>query len=89
MAVVARDRHRHIGRQERAPQRGDFGEHRVDDVDGVGPGAFRETERDRGIERGGAPVPVEHIIGRLLGRVGDRGDIAQIDGTSLHDADHD
>ena len=89
MAVVARDRHGHIRRQQRAPQRGDFGEHRVDDVDGVGPGTFRETERDGGIERGGAPVTVEHIIGRLLGGVGNRGDVAQVDGTSLHDADHD
>ena len=89
VAIVARHRHRHIGRQERTAERRDFGEHRINDVDGVGPGTFRETERDGGIERGGAPVTVQHIIGRLLGRVGNRGDVAQIDGTSRHDADHD
>jgi hypothetical protein len=38
--VIARDRESDLCRQQRPAQRGDLGEHGVDDVDGVGAGTL-------------------------------------------------
>jgi len=77
VAVVARDRHRHVVGQQRAAERVDLGEHGVDDVDRVGAWALGERERDGGLGRAFAGE-VQHVVGGLLGGVGDGGDVAQV-----------
>jgi hypothetical protein len=91
-AVVARDGDGDVGGDERALERVDLGEDSVDDVDGVGAGAFGEAEGDGGFLVGGgaAAAAEEHVVDGLRSSVStDRGDVAQVNGTAGGDADDD
>ena len=78
VAVVARDGELDIGGQQRAAKGGDFCQHLVDDVDGIGAGAFGDGQRYGRFQTpaGGA---MQNIIGRFGGPVADGGDVAQVD----------
>ena len=88
VAVIAGDGDGHVGGEERPARGGDLGKDRVDDIDGVGPGALGQAESDGGLQVAGGTA-VQDIVGRFRALVGDGGHVAQIDRPVVKDPHHD
>ena len=87
LAVIARHRDGHVGRQQCAPHFIDFAHHRADHIDRVGPGLLGHAQGHRRLDALSAHRLINVSL-RFLRTVDNLRHIAQINRPSLVDTDH-